>query len=71
MKNLHHKIAIETFDPLSRNDNSEKTKAIRKYRHHITTREIRENLNVQDLLSSTLDQATQDAFRILEAQQKK
>jgi hypothetical protein len=56
--------------PLARNDNSQKARLIRVFRHQIITRRIRDNIEIQDLRISALNQTTQDAFKIFEAKNK-
>lgn len=70
MKDLNKKFTVIPFDSITKNDNSEKAIAIRKHRQQIVTKTIRESLEAQGLQISSFDQSTQEAFKILEAENK-
>lgn len=67
---VHTEFELLPFDSISQNDNSEKAIAIRKHRQQIVTKTIRDSLEAQGLQISSFDQPTQEAFKILEAENK-
>lgn len=70
IKEIHKNYSIVPFVPLSRDDNSEKAITIRKFKHHIVIKSLRNYFEEKGISISKLDPITRKVFLELEAENK-